>query len=212
MWHLKLGDAEKRAAHVDERGVNLWRKRPRARSKKGQPAHVHVPSQRNLNVTNICGISPVRGAFFGQALEGGINTERFKSFMEGIIKEWEKESPEGLIVVLDNARSHSKSMLEELMDGAPHNFKFLPPWSPFLSPIEEAFAERKSKMRKVFAERRREIIAIGDQPRRAKTRGRVSAAAPTCRDAFRQLGPTAPCYRRVNEYFARCIAMEDIES
>ena len=85
-----------------------------------------------------------------------------------MIKEWEKKPDEGAIAIMDNVSSHSNSMLKELMPNAHHDYEFLPAWSPFLSPIEDAFAERKAKMRKLFAARRQSNINIDDQPRGAK--------------------------------------------
>ena len=197
---------------MDEHGVNLWCKRSRARAARGSPAHVAVPSQRNINVTNVAAVSPERGAFFGQALAGGINTSKFKTFMEGLIREWERVSDEGMIVIMDNVRSHSETMLEELMTNTPHNCKFLPAWSPFLNPIEEVFAEHKAKIKKLFAERRPQIVSIDDHPRGTKTMDRLGAVASVRRDSFQQLGPVAPYYRRMDEHFARCINLENMQS
>ena len=112
---------------------------------------------------------------------------------------------------MDNVSSHSEAMLEELMANTPHDHKFLPPWPPFLNPIEEVFAERKSKIKKLFAERRPQIASIDDHPRGAKTLDRLDAVASVRRDSFQQLGPAAPYYRRMGECFARCINLEDAQ-
>ena len=149
---------------------------------------------------------------FGQAIAGGINASKLQTFMEGLIKEWERASDEGLIAIMDSASSYSETMLEELMANAPHDCKFLPPWPPFLNPIEEAFAERKSKIKKLLAERRPQIGSIDDRSRGAKAAGRLDAVASARGGSFLQPGPVAPCYRRMGEYFARCISLQDMQS
>ena len=212
LWYLRLGDAQRRVVHIDEHGVNLWCKRSRARAPIGQRAHIAIPSQKGINVMTVGAVSPERGAFFGQAIPGGINTERFKKFMVDLIEEWEKGSDEGMIAIIDNVNSHSDSMLMELMENTRHSHKFLPPWSPFLNPIEEVFGEHKSKMKKLLAERRSEVIAIDNYPRGTKTADRLNTTASVCRDAFQQLSPVVPYYRHMEAYFARCVNLEDIQS
>ena len=39
-WYLALGDRKKNVVFIDEHGMNLWTRRTRARSRRGQPAHV----------------------------------------------------------------------------------------------------------------------------------------------------------------------------
>ena len=157
MKPLSLGNLRERAARNGEGGAALRRERSRLRALKGQLARVATPPQRNISAANAAAISPAREAFFGQALLGGINVEKFKSLIMGLIKERERASDEGAVAMVSNASSHSDSMPTGLMGGAPHERALLPAWSPFLNPIEKAFAERKAKIKKLFAEWRPEI-------------------------------------------------------
>ena len=48
------------------------------------------------------------------------------------------------ILVMDNVRFHHNSGVKALIEGAGHNLLFLPPHSPFLNPIENAFNQWKN--------------------------------------------------------------------
>jgi transposase len=53
----------------------------------------------------------------------------------------------GQIVVMDNLSAHKGSKIRELIDGRCCELLFLPPYSPGLNPIEEAFAKAKALLR-----------------------------------------------------------------
>ena len=56
------------------------------------------------------------------------------------------------IVILDNLASHKVKAVREAVQGAGARLWFLPPYSPDLNPIEQAFAKIKHWMR--YAQRR----------------------------------------------------------
>jgi transposase len=54
-------------------------------------------------------------------------------------------------VVMDTLQVHKSQRVKDLIEGAGAEVLFLPPYSPDLSPIEEAFSKVKSILRRVGA-------------------------------------------------------------
>src|SRR5215211_1906427 len=54
----------------------------------------------------------------------------------------------GQVVVMDNLSSHKGSWVRELIEGRDCELMYLPPYSPDLNPIEEAFAKLKALLRR----------------------------------------------------------------
>jgi transposase len=68
----------------------------------------------------------------------------------------------GQIVVMDNLSAHKGERVRELIEGRGCEVLYLPPYSPDLNPIEEAFAKIKGVLRKAEARNRETLIeAIG---------------------------------------------------
>ena len=68
----------------------------------------------------------------------------------------------GQIVVMDNLSAHKGERVRELIEGRGCEVLYLPPYSPDLNPIEEAFAKIKGILRKAEARNREALIeAIG---------------------------------------------------
>jgi transposase len=51
------------------------------------------------------------------------------------------------IVVMDNLQPHKNAAVRELIAAAGAELRYLPPYSPDLNPIEQAFAKLKAHLR-----------------------------------------------------------------
>lgn len=93
----------------------------------------------------------------------------------------------GQVVVMDNLSAHKGEEVRELIEARSCELLFLPPYSPDLNPIEEAFSKIKGLLRKVEARTREALIeAMG-----------AAISAVTAREArgfFEHCG-----YRRVGQ-------------
>jgi transposase len=68
----------------------------------------------------------------------------------------------GQVVVLDNLSSHKGGRVRELVESRGCELLFLPPYSPDLNPIEEAFSKVKGLLRRTGARTREALIeAVG---------------------------------------------------
>jgi len=110
--------------------------------------------------------------------DGAINGERFRAYVEQLLA---PTLGSGDIVLLDNLASHKIAGIKEAIAAQDADLLYLPPYSPDLNPIEQAFAKFKAAPRKA-AERTREALwqTIG------RTLERYSPKE--CRNFFNQAG------------------------
>jgi len=67
-----------------------------------------------------------------------------------------------VVVVMDNLSSHKGSRIRELIEGRGCELLYLPPYSPDLNPIEEAFSKIEGLLRKAAVRTRAALIeALG---------------------------------------------------
>jgi transposase len=94
------------------------------------------------------------------AVEGPTTREVFEAYLEKILA---PELLPGQIVLMDNLSSHKGPRVRELLEGRGYELLYLlPPYSPDLNPIEEAFAKIKALLRRVGARAHEALIeAIG---------------------------------------------------
>ena len=76
--------------------------------------------------------------------EGPINGVCFRAYVEQLLVPTLRP---GDIVVMDNLGSHKSAAVRQLIHAAGARLWFLPPYSPDLNPIEQAFAKIKHWMR-----------------------------------------------------------------
>ena len=84
--------------------------------------------------------------------DGAINGERFRAYIEQMLAPQLRPDD---IVLLDNLSSHKIAGVEDAIIAQGARLIYLPPYSPDLNPIEQAFAKFKAALRKA-AERTRE--------------------------------------------------------
>jgi transposase len=110
--------------------------------------------------------------------DGAINGARFRAYVEQVLAPTLRPHD---IVLLDNLASHKVAGINEAIAAEGAQLLYLPPYSPDLNPIEQAFAKFKAALRKA-AEQTGE--ALWD------TIGRTLDRYPPqqCRNFFNQAG------------------------
>ena len=110
--------------------------------------------------------------------EGAINGQRFRAYIEQMLA---PTLAPGDIVLLDNLRSHKVAGIAEAITARGAHLIYLPPYSPDLNPIEQAFAKYKALLRKA-AERTVESLW--------QTIGRIADlfSPAECRNFFNSAG------------------------
>lgn len=136
---------------MDESGFHTSMTRLRARAPRGKRAYGKVPRKRGRNQTLIASIT-LEGAM-GEAvsIEGATDSELFEAYVERFLA---PTLSAGQVVVLDGLGAHRTAKVRELVEARGADLVFLPPYSPDLNPIEEAFSKVKGIVRKVGARTR----------------------------------------------------------
>lgn len=147
-----------RLVFVDEMGANTSLAPLYAYSPRGCRAYVKVPRNRGKNTTLLTSMS-LEGMGSALAVEGATNREVFEAYVERVLCPTLRE---GQVVVMDNLSAHKGERVRELIEARRCELLYLPPYSPDLNPIEEAFAKIKGILRKAEARGREALIeALG---------------------------------------------------
>jgi transposase len=160
----------RRLVFVDEMGTNTALSPLYAWAPRGQRARCSVPRNRGKNTTLLASMS-VEGMGPTLAVEGTTNREVFEAYVERVLAPTLRP---GQVVVMDNLSAHKGHKVRELIESRRCELLYLPPYSPDLNPIEEAFSKIKGILRKAQARTREALVgAMG---------GAISAV--TARDAW----------------------------
>jgi transposase len=143
---------------VDEMGTNTSLSPVYGWSKKGERAHCSVPRNRGKNTTVLSSMS-VEGMGPSLAVEGASTALVFEAYVERVLAPTLRK---GRVVVMDNLSAHKGERVRELIEGLGCELVYLPPYSPDLNPIEEAFGKMKDLIRKAEARTKETLLeAIG---------------------------------------------------
>ena len=136
-----------RLVFVDECSTNTSLAPLYAWSPKGERALCSVPRNWGANVTLLASMGAA-GMGPCLAVEGPTTREVFQTYLERLLAPSLKP---GQVVVMDNLSSHKGGKVKEIIEGKGCQLLYLPPYSPDLNPIEEAFAKLKALLRKAGA-------------------------------------------------------------
>src|SRR5215217_4821049 len=127
----------KRLVFVDEMGTNISLSVLRAWSRRGLRAYYSVPRNRGPNTTLLSSMT-MEGMGPSLAVEGAATRAVFEAYVQWGL------SPTlcpGQVVVMDNLTAHKGERVRELIEERGCELLYLPPYSPDLNPIEEAFSK-----------------------------------------------------------------------
>ncbi len=149
-WLASRFDA-RRLVFVDESGFHTSMTRLRARAPRGERAHGKVPRKRGRNQTLIASITLQGAMGESVSIEGSTDAELFEAYVERFLA---PTLQAGQVVVLDGLGAHRTGRVRDLIEASGADLVFLPPYSPDLNPIEEAFSKVKGIVRKAGARTR----------------------------------------------------------
>ncbi len=143
---------------VDEMGTHTSLAPLYGYSPRGQRAFFKIPRNKGTNTTLLSSIS-LDGMGPSMAIEGSTTKEVFEAYVEHFLATMLRE---GQVVVMDNLSAHKGERVRKLIEERGCELLFLPPYSPDLNPIEEAFSKVKRLLR-VIGARTKEVLveAIG---------------------------------------------------
>ena len=134
----------RRLRFVDETWAATNMTRRYGRAPAGQRLVEAVPHGHWKTTTFVAALG-ADGLGAPMVLDGAINGDAFVAYVEQVLVPTLRA---GDIVVMDNLSSHKRAEVRAAIVGAGCTLLYLPPYSPDLNPIEQAFAKLKALLRK----------------------------------------------------------------
>jgi transposase len=113
--------------------------RPRGRSLRGTRLVAKVPHGHWKTTTFLAALR-TSGLTAPLVIDGAINGELFLAYVRQQLVPTLRPHD---IVIMDNLSSHKKAGVREAIEAAGAQLAYLPPYSPDLNPIEQAFSKFK---------------------------------------------------------------------
>jgi transposase len=129
---------------IDETGASTKMVRLRGRCRRGQRLLAKAPFGHWKTTTFTAGLRR-NGLVAPFILEGPMNGEAFLVYLEKVLVPTLRPDD---IVVMDNLPAHKVAGVRKMIAGAGAKLRLLPAYSPDLNPIEMAFSQLKSHLRK----------------------------------------------------------------
>jgi transposase len=123
-------------------------------SRRGSRVCFEAPRNWGANVTLLSSMT-LEGMGPSLAVEGPTTKAVFEAYVERVLAPALKPAQ---IVVMDNLSSHKGSRVRELIEERGCELLYLPPYSPDLNPIEEAFSKLKALLRKAGGRTREALL------------------------------------------------------
>ena len=126
---------------IDEHG-------PALRPSATRAAPAGERAARTLETTTFVAGLRLTGICAPFVLDGPMNRHTFETYLAKVL------APElwpGDVVIMDNLSSHKGPRVQELVEAAGANLRYLPPYNPDFNPIENAFVKLKALLRKTAA-------------------------------------------------------------
>lgn len=162
---------------IDETWAATNMTRLYGRAPKGKRLLAAIP-HGHWKTTTFIGALRCDGLTAPMVVDGAVNGDVFRAYVEQVLAPTLKP---GDIVVMDNLQSHKVEGVRAAIEAAGAELRYLPPYSPDMNPIEQAFAKLKTLLRKVEA---RTVDALWTAI------GQLVACitAQDCRNLFRNCG------------------------
>jgi transposase len=143
----------RRFVFLDETGAATNMIRRTGWGPKGQRVIVRAPHGHWRTTTFVAGLR-LRGIVAPFVFDGPMTGAVFRVYVEQILV---PELGPGDVVVMDNLAAHKGAGVAAAIRAAGASLMHLPPYSPDLNPIEQAFAKLKTLLRKAAARTRDEL-------------------------------------------------------
>ena len=152
-WLLGL-PADCHVIYVDETGFNLWTRRGQGRSRRGQRVRRVIHTQRGVQVNIFQAVSPILGLVHHEIIAETMTALTFQGcighLIARVMAREDVQDGQRFCIVMDGARFHNGVQIpEELRDT--WQTATLPPYSPFLNPVECAHSCLKTVIKQQLA-------------------------------------------------------------
>jgi len=147
-----------RAVFLDETAVKTNLTRLRGRARRGERLTMAAPFGSWGTQTLIAGLTQ-DGLVAPWVIKGAMDGPAFAAYIREVLV---PEIAPGTVVILDNLATHRNKEAARALREHGCWFLYLPPYSPDLNPIEQAFSKLKAHLRRIGARTFTEVFeAIG---------------------------------------------------
>jgi transposase len=144
------GIALERLVFIDERAVLTTMARRYGWSPCGQRAPAKVPFGTWQRLSVLGAIS-LDGMVAAMSVEAATDSAVFAAYLDkALLPKLRQDKPDA-VLVMDNLRAHKTPEVRTVLDRSGFLYRYLPSYSPDLSPIEPGWAKIKSYLRRVAA-------------------------------------------------------------
>jgi transposase len=133
-----------RLVFIDETWATTNMARRYGRAPRGERVIASVPHGHWKTSTFVAGLRD-DAITAPLVIDGAMNGETFRAYIEQFLA---PTLAHGDIVIMDNLPSHKVAGVREAIEARGATLIYLPPYSPDLNPIEQAFAKLKALLRK----------------------------------------------------------------
>jgi transposase len=178
---------------LDETGFKVSMRAVYGRAPLNTTPQKKVKTLNSKNLSMSCCIMKDRLVYY-EVSEQAYNSERYGRYLTALFETLRQQQIQNCVFVLDNVPFHRSEVVRNTFSAFGHRVIFLPPYSPFLNPIEEAFSKIKTIVR------REEPQNIGDLLEKIRS----AASRITVQDF---LG----FYDHMRQFFDPCLEKEIIQ-
>ena len=174
---------------IDEVGFTMNMRLKRGRSLIGTRAVQVVPTLRTRNISVFACMRKL-GLYYFKPQTCPYNTAYFIEALRDLLTKIGNDGIQNAVFVVDNVPFHKSQFASTLLQESGHRLLFLPPYSPFLNPIENLFSKWKSWVKSRRPENELELMQFIED-------GSNSVSADDCNGYYRHmLGLIARCINR----------------
>ncbi len=166
---------------IDETGASTKMVRHYGWGPRGERLVDVAPHGHWRTTTFVAGLRST-GLVAPMVLDGPMTSEAFQAYVGQVLA---PALSHGDVVVLDNLAPHKAAGVREAIRAVGASLLCLPPYSPDLNPIEQAFAKLKALLRQAAVRTREALWNDHRPPARALQPGRVPQLHPQLRICVR---------------------------
>ena len=120
------------------------------RSPRGQRDLAQVPFG-NWKRLSVLGAISLDGMVAAMSVDAATDSAVFTAYLDEVLLPTLRRDKPDAVLVMDNLRAHKTPEVQAVLDRSGFDWRYLPSYSPDLSPIEPAWAKVKSYLRRIAA-------------------------------------------------------------
>lgn len=140
--HILSSSPHEQIVFFDEVGMSVCMRNKRGRALRGERAVHVVGSIRTRNLSMLCSMNK-EGIIHYSVSSRPYTTTLCIESLRFLVDTLREKNMVNVIIVGDNVAFHRSQCVREVIENAGHWLFFLPPYSPFLNPIENMFSKLK---------------------------------------------------------------------